>query len=67
VTSAAIALEEERPVVLEAVAPLERPKLEEFEVVAGGRLSTTLALTTIAVVQLCWLATLGYFLVAILH
>jgi hypothetical protein len=60
VTSAAAALAEERPAVLETVTPV-------VELKARGGFSTKFALATIGVVEAGWLATLGYFAVVILH
>jgi hypothetical protein len=65
VTSTAIALREERPVVREALLD-EHPKLEVVGAVANGA-SARFALGAILLAEAGWLATVGYFAVAIIR
>jgi hypothetical protein len=68
VTSAAVALREERPRAGEAVAHVvELPELETAEVAVRRGLSTRFALGTIVLVEAGWLATLGYVALLILR
>lgn len=60
-TSAAIALDEERSVVLESM-PVEAAEVADRRGLPAG-----IALATIALVQLSWLGTLGYFAFTILR
>jgi hypothetical protein len=65
VTSAAVALREERPVGREALRD-DVPKLEVVEAAASGA-SARLALSAILLAEAGWLAVVGYSAVAILR
>jgi len=66
VTSAAVALGEERSVVLESL-PVERMTVDAVEVANRSGVSAKIALATIALVQVSWLGALGYFAFAVLR
>ena len=65
-TSAAVRLGEERPVIAGQVS-VERVALDGTEVAGGSGLASKLALSTIAVVEIGWLTSLGYLAIAILR
>ena len=66
-TTASVALAEERPGAPEAVPVVELAKPDQFEPTARRGLSPKFALATVALVEAGWLAALGYFAVTILH
>ena len=64
-TSAAVALREERPVGREALRD-DHPKLEVAEAAASGA-STRFALGAILLAEAGWLAVVGYFAVVLVR